>query len=342
MIAYWTLYLAPAVLALSRNTVPKLGWLITALLLTLVIGLRFEVGGDWHTYIYHLMWVSYLTLPEALAWGDPGYYFINWLVAQGQGDIWIVNLVCGAIFSAGLVRFCRSMPDPLLALLVSIPYMVIVLAMGYTRQAAAFGIILWALVYLKDERRIGFVLSVALAITFHKTAVLMLPLAALASTKGRLWTAVWVGITTFFFYLVFLSEEIDILFENYVFADYAKASTGGPIRVMLNSVPATVFLIFRHRFAMTWQQHKLWFWVSALSLACLPLVFYAPTPVDRVALYFMPIQIVVWSYFPTLFAGSAFGIARVAIIVFYGIVQFVWLNYASHAFAWLPYKIWPF
>ena len=342
MFVYWGMFLITAGLSLRARTVSWFFWPLVGIMFTLVVGLRFEVGGDWHTYIYHLMWVTHLTLPQALEWGDPGYYLINWLVGQAGMDIWLVNLACAAIFSAGLVRFCRTMPDPVLALVVSIPYMVIVLAMGYTRQAAAFGFILWALVYLKDERRIAFVAVVALAITFHKSAVLMIPLAALAGTRGRLWTGLWVGITSYFFYLAFLAEEIDILVENYIFADYAHASTGGPIRVMLNSVPATIFIAFRHRFVMPWQQHKLWFWVSVLSLVCLPLVFIAPTPVDRVALYFMPIQMVVWSHLPFLFSGSSYRLVHSAIIVLYGLIQFVWLNYASHAFAWLPYRLWPF
>jgi hypothetical protein len=31
----------------------------------------------------------------------------------------------------------------------------------------------------------------------------------------------------------------------------------------------------------------------------------------------------------------------VAVVLYYALIQFVWLNYASHAFAWLPYQFYP-
>lgn len=40
------------------------------------------------------------------------------------------------------MRFARSQPDPWLAVLVAVPYLVIVVAMGYSRQAVAIGILL--------------------------------------------------------------------------------------------------------------------------------------------------------------------------------------------------------
>ena len=41
---------------------------------------------------------------------------------------------------------------------------------------------------------VGFAVSILLAALFHKTALLMLPIAALASTQRRIWTAVWIAI----------------------------------------------------------------------------------------------------------------------------------------------------
>ena len=41
-----------------------------------------------------------------------------------------------------LIRFCLAQADPWLSVLIAIPYMVIVVAMGYTRQAVALGILM--------------------------------------------------------------------------------------------------------------------------------------------------------------------------------------------------------
>ena len=111
-------------------------WLI-GIALTLFIGLRHEVGGDWFSYIPYLTRAEGIPLAEAIAMGDPGYNTLNWLFAGNALGIYGVNMVSGAIFSAGLVLICRAQPRPWLALCFAVPYMVIVVAMGYSRQGVA-------------------------------------------------------------------------------------------------------------------------------------------------------------------------------------------------------------
>ena len=93
--------------------------------------------------------------------------------------------MAGGIFAIGLVFFCRNLPRPWLALAVAVPYLVIVVAMGYTRQGVALGLAMLGLVALGKKGTGWFVFWVMLAATFHKTAVLLLPLAALAAAHNR-------------------------------------------------------------------------------------------------------------------------------------------------------------
>lgn len=338
---YFGLYALTCLLVVSRPAMRgPLMWLVGVVLVA-IIGLRFEVGGDWGTYLAHLIRMGSLSFFEVLRASDFGYYLINWLTVRVGAGIWLVNLVCAGIFTAGLIRFCRRLPEPFLALAVAVPYMVIVLAMGYTRQAAAFGIVLWGLVYLLEHRRLTFAVTIVIATTFHKSAVLLLPLAVLADTDRRMLTAIWVGITGVVLYALFIAEQIEHLWANYVESDYAFASEGGAIRVLMNVVPAGVLLLLRHRFRFSRAGEKLWFWMAVFSLVALPLVFQAPTAVDRVALYLMPIQLVVWSHAPGLFVSEQRPLIRIVILAGYAAVLLVWLNYATHAYTWLPYRFWP-
>lgn len=341
MLIYWLAFFLAAFAAIGKLRVSRLGWTLVTALLAIFVGLRFEVGGDWFAYTNWLYRASQLSFTEVFTLGDPGYYLVNWLAAMVGAGVWLVNLFSAAIFSIGLVVFVKRLPSPMLALVVAIPYMVIVLAMGYTRQAVAFGFILWALAYLLDRRVLGFMFLLALAATFHKSAVILAPLAVLANTHNRLWTAVWVSVTGLLLYWLFLAERVGHLWQNYVVSDYSQASEGGPVRVAMNVVPALIFLLFRGRFRFSQQERALWFWMAVFSIACLPLVFQASTAVDRVALYFMPIQLVVFGSLPQLVNGNSRVLARCSVIAFYGLVQFVWLNYAQTAFAWLPYQFWP-
>ena len=341
MLIYWLAFCLAAFGAIGKLRFSRFGWAIVGVLLTVFIGLRFEVGGDWGSYISYLYRASQISFVEVFTLSDPGYYLINWLAAWLGAGVWLVNLFSGAVFSTGLILFVRRLPAPMLAVTVAIPYMVIVLAMGYSRQAVAFGFMLWGLTYLLDRRIVGFMVLLAIAAAFHKSAVILAPLAILASTHNRVWTAVWVGVSGLLLYWLFLAEQVTSLWQNYVEAEYSQASEGGPIRVAMNVVPAVLFLVFRQRFRLQPEEWKLWFWMSVFSIVCLPLVFQAPTAVDRVALYFMPIQLVVFSYLPQLVRGDSRFMARAGIIAFYGLVQFVWLNYATHSRAWLPYQFWP-
>lgn len=341
MLPYLGLYSVTVLLAIERPALRgPLLWLVLGVL-GLMVGLRFEVGGDWGNYVNHFDHVATLTFAEVIRVSDPGYYLVNWVAGRLGAGIWLVNLVSAGLFAAGLIRFCQRLPEPFLALSVATPYMVIVLAMGYTRQSAAFGVLLWALVYLMDRQRLHFVLAIALAATFHKSAVLLLPLAALAATEKRAWTAAWVGVTSVVFYLLFLAEQAESLWANYVESDYAFASEGGAIRVLMNAVPAAVLLLFQRRFAIPPASKRLWIWMAVFSIAALPLVFQAPTAVDRVALYLMPMQLVVWSHVPGLFIAQQRAYVRLALLAGYAAVLLVWLVFATHAFAWLPYRFYP-
>jgi len=338
---YWILFVLPAFVTLQKRDVSGDAWKALFVILVLFIGLRYQVGGDWGSYATILDRVSLISIWDILTDKEPGYYLLSKISDNLVGSVWLVNVCAGMIFSAGLIRFLRSLPDPLLGLVVAIPYMVIVLSMGYTRQAMAFGLLLWGLVYLKNNRVLPFVLTICVAATFHMSAVILLPLAALANAKNRVWTGFWVGLATILMYMLFLQERSDQLWQNYVVADYGQKSQGGAVRVAMNALPAILFLSFRRRFRMTPSEKKLWFWVAILCLVSFLLVFEAPTAVDRVALYFMPIQLLVLTHLPGIFHAHNRPFIRLAIVAGYGLVQFVWLGYAQHAGAWLPYRFWP-
>ena len=341
MIVFWAMFLVPAALALDGRRYSLVVWIGCSLSLMLLIGFRYEVGGDWYSYLRHYQNADLVPLSQLMRNGDPSYVFLNWLASKFGLGIWFVNLFCAFLFTLGLIRFVRILPEPMLALCVAIPYLVIVFGMGYTRQATAMGLILLGLGYLHNGRRAVYVLLVCFAVTFHKTALVMLPLAAFTVERDRMSTAFWVGITSALFYVSFLYGRIETLYETYVVSDYSRASVGGPVRVALNALPALTFLVLRSRFVISDPQKRLWTWVSLLSLVCLSLVFAFPTAIDRVALYCTFIQLVVWSYFPGLFLSPQRILIRSVVIVLYALVLAVWLNHAVNASSWIPYRFWP-
>lgn len=343
---YWLMFLVPAGASFFRvrgtRAVMWLGWGITGLVLTLLIGYRYEVGGDWGSYLRHLDEINTLSFWEAVERFDPAHGAMNWLSNNMGWGVYGTNLAYGAVFSLGLIAFCRKQPRPLLALAVAMPYLVVVVAMGYSRQGVAIGLGLFALLALAERNKVKFVIFVAIAALFHKTAVVLIPIAILATTERKVWTVVWVGVTTVLMYYLYLKESTETLIHNYLETEYA--SEGGAIRIAMNAVPAALFLAYRNRFRLDRAEQALWTWMALIVLAFIPILVISPSSaaVDRVALYFIPIQIYVFSRLPNvIWRGKHRLEVQGLVILYYGLVLLVWLNYATHATYWLPYRFYP-
>lgn len=350
VVTYWMMFLLPAWISVAVSARPQmrdmdleLSWLVAAILLIIVIGLRHQVGGDWANYeqnYFDMLWAPAQALLEKT---DPGYYLLNWLSGKVQGGVYLVNFVCGLIFSFGLVFFCRKQPRPWLALAVAMPYMVTVVAMGYTRQGVALGLVLAGLAWLARGHNFMFVLMATLAATFHKSALVLIPLSILATPRGRLWNAFWVGITAALLYYSLLADSVEGLVKNYIEAQYQ--SEGAAIRVAMNTLPALIMLVFFRRFQWTTAERNLWVMLALFSLGTVGGLFasQSSTAVDRLALYLIPLQLYVFARLPDILGrGRSQRFWVVMVLIYYATVLFVWLNYAHHAVYWKPYKSWLF
>lgn len=341
---FWLMFIIAALGVVAPRRLPekqaRWAWFVVGSLFAVMMGFRHEVGGDWFNYLPMFESTSRRSFAEVLSRGDPAYYGLNWLVARFGGSIYWTNALCASVLAWGTVVFCLRQPKPWLALLAGVPYMLIVVGMGYTRQSVALGFALLGLAALGDRRTRAFVLWVVLGALFHKSAVLLLPIAALAASRNRLLTSSLVLAVTALMYYLLVQDSAEALWSNYVDAD--MQSQGGAIRVAMNVVPAVLLILFRRRLVPERQERKLWLWIAVLALVCIPLVGMASTAVDRVALYLIPLQLFVFARLPRL-AGTATTRTPLvlAIMGYYAAVQFVWLNYAIHAQYWTPYQFMP-
>lgn len=356
MLTYWLMFALPALAALMTETqrtralpvggpeTPVGVWIAVGIVLTMLIGFRYEVGGDWFSYVFILDNVAGAMLDEVLLMSDPGYQLLNWLSLELDWDIFGVNVMAGAIFAIGLVVFCRSLPRPWLALAVAVPYLVIVVSMGYSRQGVALGLAMLGLVALGKKGTGWFVFWVLLAATFHKTAVLLLPLSALAAAQNRFVAIAWGAGSLALGYWLFLEDSVEKLYVNYVEAEYQ--SSGALIRLGMNLVPSVLLLVWGKKFTFSDAERRLWLLFAIISLALLGVFMVSPasTAIDRIALYMLPLQLVVFAHAPDAIGEESdvdVSVPVLGVVAYYALVQFVWLNFADHSFAWLPYRFYP-
>lgn len=312
-----------------------------AVLTAALIGLRFEVGGDWGSYTRMYDMVYFMSFADAVKTTDPGYAALNWLSTQGELGIVAVNLVCAALFMGGVGRLAWRQPNPALAVLVAVPYLIIVVAMGYTRQAAAIGIICFAVADASERRLIRLIVLIGVAALFHKTAVLMLPLLLVPVLRRNPIYGVFGAILFVALFVLVLRDTSDRLVTNYVQGDYD--SQGATIRVSMNVAAAMLFMGLRKRIDMPPFEKSFWFVCSVLSFVAVPalLVSSASSGIDRISLYLIPLQIIVYARLPYILGngGKALPSILIAVVGYCFLVQFVWLNYATNAVYWVPYKM---
>lgn len=347
MLPYWILFVFFAVGAAldprrreGEPTRINFVMLIGALATAFFVGMRFEVGSDWFTYEYLYKLIEHRSLEKALQFGDPGYQFVSWVFIQGDYDIWAVNLVCSSIFMWGLYRLCQNQPLPLLAMLVAVPYLIIVVAMGYTRQSAAIGFAMAGFASLeRGGSLLRFSVYALLAATFHKTAIAVLPVAIFSNPRNRIMNllgGVAIGVSM---YTALLADSVDHLIKNYIDAEYQ--SQGALIRVMMNVIPAIIMLRFGKLLNFERNEKRFWTIMSLAAFAALFALFLSPssTAVDRIALYILPLQVAVIPRAVFLFKSIKMG--KIFVIAYSAFVLFVWMFFAQHSSGWLPYEFFP-
>jgi hypothetical protein len=352
MLIYLFLFALPAFMSIIYNNNQKvnnkdnynfLAFKLFFIFLFFIIGFRFEVGGDWFEYVNANNKIIDFTFNEYLFSGDPSDRFLNFISFKLNFGIYFVNFIYSLFFSYGLFLFCKNQPRPWLALTISIPYLVIVVAMGYSRQGVAIGIILIGLIILEKGKIYQFILIVAFAATFHKSAILMIPLALLINRNNFIFKFFIVFVTVLLLYLLLLKESFDLLIVGYIDSQYS--SSGAAIRVAMNAFPGLIFLFFKSKFKLTKLQLNFWSWLSIFSLLFVFLIMNSnsSTAIDRVSLYLIPLQLFIFSRLPDAlgnnFGGSFY--CNLLVIIYYAIVLITWLFFSIHSFAWLPYKFLP-
>lgn len=345
MLVYWltfAVWTTGAVQSERRRSIDsrRLLFVAAGIVMTILIGFRLKVGTDWLNYLDIYNNLSLLPLSTAVSATDPGYGLINWLAAELDFGIVFVNVICAALFFYGFATLAWRQPNPALAVLVGVPYLIIVVSMGYTRQAAAIGLLCLAIVDASERKLVRIVVLIGLAAMLHKSAILMLPvILAPIFLRNYILGAIGAVIFVALFFFVLRSSASGMV-DQYVTSNYD--SQGAAIRTTMNVVAAGLFMAFRNRMDFTYFQRIYWTCNAILALLSVFALWLlsASSGVDRFSVYLIPLQIVTYSRLPYAFSRNAKAVPSVLLaIVFYNFcVQFVWLNYADNAQSWLPYR----
>jgi len=318
-------------------------WFTFALFLVIIIGFRFEIGGDWFGYIDNYKSLANSTFYDALvvqSWsGDYGYEALHWISWNYFNGVYFTNLVCAVIYILGLFKLSRRLPFPWLSLVIASSYLTLVVAMGYTRQAAAIGFIMMGIVSLLDKKSKAFFIHILMAALFHKTALFFMPVGFLYSYRlSSIWNLFVFFSISLLSFLVLLGSHIESMLYHYV-TNSLFSSAGAQYRIMMNVIPALMFFLYYEKWRFKYGDNRLWIITSLLSIALLLFSFVSSTTADRLSLYFIPTQMIILVRIASLIDNNFNRLIYIVfLLIVYFTVMFVWLFFGIHSEFWLPYQ----
>lgn len=348
MFFYWLMVLVPALLAFAQPARRRKGldqFMLAALLVVLfvILALR-ETGGDYETYANLFNILSDDSLDTVVTRVEPIYGLLNWLSAQFGTEIYGVNAVCALVFLYCLHRAASKERSPFFFIALAIPYFVIVVGMGYTRQGVAAALLLLSMVYLRERRPVLACAAIIIGSGFHYSvfAALVLPIfVSMRSHKGALVMLLRAALAAGFAYLsiYFFNDQVDAYTANYIESDHYE-SGGAFLRSSVTAAAGVAWLVFARNYKLLYEDYSLWRPFALVALACVPLSLVASTPVDRIGLYLIPFQLVAFARLPTVFhSGKSFMAAKMVILSAYLLYFFVWLHLGAYSVAlWVPYR----
>lgn len=345
MIEYLCLFSVVAICTLLVNEVNtssriRISLLLAiAVMLVFMIGFRNEVGGDWPAYLRYLDSMRGQQISDLLTATDPAYLLLNWIGVNVWGGIYFVNTVSALIFVFGVMIFCQELPKPFVGFLVAVPYLLIVVGMGYTRQSVAVGMAMLAISFIYRGNALAYTICIVVGLLFHQSAVIMLPflIFSLRDNKTLYISLLFLmgGVAAWYLY-----PNIDYYLVGYNGVRYQ--SPGVWVRLSMTLLPSLALFLFRRYFQLPQRVMAFWLVMGMVSwclggvLICFPQL---STPIDRVILYLIPLQLMVFSHFSNIFRANSKGQIWVVrgIVVYSGATLLTWLCFANHSKAWVPY-----
>ena len=273
--------------------------IVCGIIMFLMIGLRHSGLGSDDTQFYVNLYEVFgtKTLSQTFSMEldmEPGYLLCSWILSHVFSDGQWLLVFSGLFFSITVCRFvyknCKNMPLALLAFNALGLFNFMVQGL---RQAIAMCICLWALEQIKKKRTLASFLLVALATTFHASAIVFAVLYLISKLK--------ITLRGLFVFSVLSSLAISFLpnlfvlinrFMNDSYAIGDSALSGGVVAILID----LVIIVFGLVYIDTDDPHyPMFLYMAVLTGICMIMRNTVNGIIERVADYFAFGQMVIFA-----------------------------------------------
>ena len=328
----------------------KIFYLLIYLFFAFFVGFRNEIGCDWEQYKinYNLLetqsWWNLLNNNHN-SFHDIGYSLFSKALSYNF-DFNSTVFILSTIFTLPLFIFCYQFKRPYLALTIAYPYFVVVIGMGPIRQAAAIGLVMMAIIAIKNKEFNKFFLFSLIASLFHFSAIIFTSLGLFfvhSFKKNKLNNFFKIIVCLIIFSLILHNYEIYYLKIYYYITIFNRngltESKSAFFIWIINILPMMIYLKNNSKFPFNHRLKKVMIFFSIYEIFLLFLIIVNNIIAYRFLLYCFPPSILIITSLPDL------GIIKIkAEYIIYFIINlsivslFFWLKFATHSYCWMPYK----
>jgi hypothetical protein len=153
-----------------------------AVLLTLFVGLRYYTGSDWAMYL------DAFDHPEQFFKSfESGYVFVSQIFRIIFNNYYVFQFATSAFVVFAASRLFKKYSNyPMACLTLLLCFLMYNILMAEVRQSIALAIIILFADYIFDRKLVHFFLIVFIAMLFHKSAIIALPLYCLYKNYGKI------------------------------------------------------------------------------------------------------------------------------------------------------------
>lgn len=218
--------------------------LMSSVWLILIEGLRWEIGTDWsHYYNFFINGDN-----EHMDYGYELFNKIIHIISDSYTTFLLAFAFATYIVIYRLVK--RYSINPLMSLCIY--YCTMLCLLGCNRQIAAMLVVILSVKYIIERKLYSFILCIAVAVLFHKTALVFLPAYFLANVKYDKKLAISISVGCFIIGITHLVNKIPFIEYIALLDKMSNSSSGYDIYVdaevtgvsIVGSLKRLVFILF--------------------------------------------------------------------------------------------------
>lgn len=280
----------------------KVFLIIIALVLVLFAGLRnYTVGTDTHTYLAIFNRMN--EFEDVFSHIDFGFYILVWLARQITTEYFLPLLFTAAIIVACyLTAIQRLVKNYETALYLFIAVEGYLFFFNGARQGLAAAVCFLAIPFILERKLWPYLALVLIATTFHRTALITIPLYWLASPTVDKRRLIYLAIATI---VMFVSLKSFVRLATELFSDkyanYAEAGKGGGVITMLFLLGQGALLYYAKQFIPdekgTYSRLLNIYLIGLVPVVAGVLSNVNPSGILRFKLYFCATAILLWPMF---------------------------------------------